>query len=68
MRSWKKRPAVRNLVFDHLSCVRTALHAFEQATRAYFVNEDYEKANEFAFESIVLRAMQTTSGVPWRRP
>lgn len=51
MRLWKKRDEVRDLVFDHLACVRTALHAFEQATRAYFVNGDHEKAAEFALET-----------------
>ncbi len=48
MRLWKKRDAVRDLVFDHLSCVRTALLAFQDATRAYFVDGDHDKAAEFA--------------------
>ncbi|MCK4570711.1 DUF47 family protein [Candidatus Bipolaricaulota bacterium] len=48
MRLWKKRDAVRDLVFDHLACVRTALLAFQDATRAYFVDGDRDKAAEFA--------------------
>ena len=51
MRLWKKRDEVRDLVFDHLACVSTALHAFEQATRAYFVDSDHKKAAEFALET-----------------
>ena len=48
MRLWKKRDEVRNLVFDHLACVREALTAFQNATRAYFVDRDPEKAAELA--------------------
>lgn len=48
MRLWKKRDAVRDLVFEHLACVRTALHAFRDATHAYFVDRDRDKAAEFA--------------------
>lgn len=51
MRLWKKRDAVRDLVFDHLACVSTALQSFEKATRAYFVGSDHEKAAEFARET-----------------
>jgi len=51
MRFWRRRDEVRDLVFDHLACVSTALHAFEQATRAYFVNGDQEKAAELALET-----------------
>lgn len=48
MRLWKKRDEVRNLVFDHLACVREALTAFQNATRAYFVDRDPEKAAALA--------------------
>jgi len=48
MRSWKKRDEVRGLVFDHLACVREALTAFQDATHAYFVDKNLEKATEFA--------------------
>lgn len=51
MRLWKKRDEVRDLVFEHLACVRTALEAFEQATLAYFVKHDREEAAEFALET-----------------
>ena len=44
MRLWKKRDAVRDLVFDHLACVRAALSTFQDATGAYFVDGDREKA------------------------
>lgn len=45
---WKRRDEVRNLVFDHLACVREALTAFQNATRTYFVDRDPEKAAELA--------------------
>jgi len=48
MRLWKKRDQVRDLVFDHLACVREALTAFQNATRAYFVDRDPEKAAALA--------------------
>ena len=48
MRLWKKRDEVRKLVFDHLACVREALTAFQNATRAYFVDRDPEKAAALA--------------------
>ena len=51
MRIWKKRDAVRDLVFDHLACVRTALEAFEKATRACFVEQDFKQAGEYALET-----------------
>lgn len=48
MRLWKRRDAVRDLVYKHLACVREALETFEKATRAYCVDEDPGKADEFA--------------------
>ena len=51
MRLWKKRDAVRDLVYEHLACVRAALQAFESATRAYFVDGDLEKSAKLALET-----------------
>ena len=48
MRLWKKRDKVRDLVFEHMACVRTAMDAFRDATRAFFVDSDYERAAEYA--------------------
>jgi len=51
MRFWRRRDEVRDLVFDHLPCVSTALNASEEATRSYFVSGDREKAAGFALET-----------------
>ncbi|MBE0634487.1 DUF47 family protein [Candidatus Bipolaricaulota bacterium] len=51
MRLWMKRDAVRDLVFNHLACVREALSTFQDATGAYFVDEDREKAAKFALKT-----------------
>lgn len=48
MRLWKKRNEVRDLVFEHLASVRAAVEAFEGASRACFVENDREKASEYA--------------------
>lgn len=48
MRLWKKRDEVRNLVLQHLASVRCAIDAFHDATRAYFEDDDHEKAAEYA--------------------
>ena len=45
---WKKKAEVQGLVFDHLAFVRETLSAFQDATRAYFVDKNPEKAAEFA--------------------
>lgn len=51
MRLWKKRDAVKELVFDHLKFVHAALEAFEKTTRACFVDADFKKAGQYALET-----------------
>ena len=48
---WKRRNAVRELVFDHMICVRTALVAYQSACSAYFEERNDDKAAEFALET-----------------
>lgn len=51
MTLWKRRNAVRDLVFNHMQCVGTALQAYQSACSAYLEEHDEVKAAQYALET-----------------
>lgn len=51
MAFWKRRNAVRDLVMNHMACVRMAIRSFANACEALFKDRNVERACELAQET-----------------